>query len=119
MLVAVATKGSAEGTRMLKSKIAELGIGSSGALARSLKGAVKLEDGLPDKITWKLNRYGVFVAKGVGRGISAADRRANKPTKRVPKDWLTQPVDKVTEQVTDEMATLTADAAVRAVGWKN
>ena len=57
---------------------------STGNLARSFKHRVKMFQGVPSAVVFKLERYGVFLSYGVGRGQGINNQQAGK---RVASDW--------------------------------
>jgi hypothetical protein len=68
-----------------ESKISQLGIGSTGALAKSfLQHVFSQASGDPEKIDFTFNDYGKFVDMGVGKGVTISQRGIGT---RTAKPW--------------------------------
>lgn len=70
------------------------------------------KDGEVDYISYKFNRYLVFVYKGVGKG------RPIKSGKEQPKPWLTPVIDDAMPELADIVARIKTDAVVKAIDIK-
>lgn len=98
--------------RELLMSIQNLGIRDKGLLAKSVKNRVGYTYGVAEKVSIKLNRYGIFVEKGVGRGTKI-DQVGQ--TNRVAKRWLSPVLDKHTPKLADKVAKIFAESSVNAI----
>lgn len=70
------------------------------------------KDGEIDYITYKFNRYLVFVHKGVGKGRPIGSAKVK------PKPWLTPVIDQELPALADIVAKIKGDAVVKAIDIK-
>lgn len=94
-------------------------------LADSIGSYTKQTDGTIDKISFKFERHGVFVHKGVGRGYRAAgngfvNRIAKGPQvrPRVAVEWFNPVLEQHLPELVDRLTHINADAAVNATAMK-
>ncbi len=104
------TKGA---RRELVQSMISLDIKVTGGLRKTLKYALKKSDGTIGSISFKFPRYGVFVQKGVGKGVSI-EQAGTAATKRVPKDWFNDPIGKQLQSLSDKIQPYYSDAIVNA-----
>jgi hypothetical protein len=96
-------------TAQLKKKFAELDIKhvsrspSAVASRDALKGSTTAKFGLIAAVKYKFPRHMVFVAKGVGKGVSA-EMAGTGETSRKPKDWFNSVIDANMPQLADTVA---------------
>ena len=98
----------------LLDEIERLNIVDSGTLFRKLRYRLGYHFGEVEKIAYAFPRYGVFVAKGVGRGRGIKSPAA----KRYARNWYNRPLDDRLPQLAEEIGQAKADAALKAVKIK-
>ena len=116
-------------SRLTKGKIVSPHIYASGIhkgkeerkLGESLKASFKNEEGGAkiEVIRFGLERHGVFVQKGVGRGYPISGKNTQNPALpnksvggRRPKDWYNSTIDKNTRKLSDTLVRHSSDAIV-------
>lgn len=104
------TKGS---RRALVSEMLRLGIRDTGSLRKTLRYRLRKLDGTVSAISFKFPRYGVFVQKGVGKGVPIG-RVGDPAIKRKPKDWFNEPIGKRLEELSEKIQPFYSDAVVNA-----
>ena len=90
-------------------------------LVKSIQHRVKYRHGISEGVTFRFERHGVFVHKGVGRGykmvggqvVRYAKGKANPP--RVPVDWFNVIVNHNTEELANKVAEINANASLNAM----
>jgi len=94
-------------------------------LAQSIGSYTKKEFGEINTIAFTMERHGVFVHKGVGRGYNArgngfVTRTAKGPMtrQRVAVEWFNPILDKQVPELADAIAKVNANAAVNATKMK-
>lgn len=75
----------------------------------SLGVKLKQHYGVTDAISFKFNRYLVFVAKGVGRGRPIGSDKVK------PKDWLQPVLNQNVPKLADMVQQIMADQAVKVI----
>lgn len=91
-------------------------------LRPSLHGTVTYSHGISDGSSFKIQRHGVFVHKGVGRGykmqsgmvVRTAKSANPDPRPRVPIDWFNHIINAHAPQLADQIGEINADAAINA-----
>ncbi|MDP2188737.1 MAG: hypothetical protein Q8J69_08650 [Sphingobacteriaceae bacterium] len=107
--------------RELQREIFRLRIGVSGDASASMKWASYMKYGSVDKLSYKFERYMVFVHKGVGKGWPISRVRANAGAwsaaasgkRRVPKPWFNNVIEKQLQELADTAAKHKAEIAAR------
>lgn len=91
-------------------------------LIDSIKHRVYYAHGIAEGVGFRIERHGVFVHKGVGRGYKMVNgmviRYATGPMingGRKPVDWFNSIVDQDTEKLANDLAQVNADASVNAM----
>lgn len=109
-------------TKHLKDTLNRLNVGKTGRLLKSVSGRVKKIDGLAEIITKKIDRSGVFVEKGVGRGYPIESIRSNRTSisakggkGREPKPWFNSTIDRDFPALADAVNKYWADASLRVI----
>lgn len=117
---------SAETAALITSRISGLGIIDTGKLLGSIKGRIRYESGVSERVSYPFPRYGIFIAKGVGKGwpiesvkgngaiIAAAGRKA-----RAAKDWFNPVLDQQVPKLADLVAEHGADVVVKGILKQN
>ncbi len=120
----------------LKTSAAQFQYGKKGTVQRKSKGGAvhdeeKLKDsirqrlykkhGITEGVGFRIERHGVFVHKGVGRGYKMVNGMVqriakNPPTGRTrrPVDWFNVVIEQSVPELADKIAQVNADAAVNA-----
>jgi len=86
-------------------------------LHQSISSTTKMDYGMVELVSFKFERHGVFVHKGVGRGypISGGGKIMNSIGKRrVAVEWFNPIIDKQAPLLADQLANINADIAVNA-----
>ncbi|MGQ1890654.1 hypothetical protein ACT29H_09450 [Thermophagus sp. OGC60D27] len=109
---------------LLKSNVKSMATKGTGSLAKKIGANYRKPDGEIESISYKFPRYGIFFAKGVGRGHVMQNGRVVRGIKnnktvtltggtinREPKDWFNSTVDKTTSELADIVAKHKADKA--------
>lgn len=89
----------------------------------SLKGNVHTFYNMADGVSFKFERHGIFVHKGVGKGYKSSNGMVTKYSKnpegsRKPVDWFNPILDKTIPELADQIAEVNADAVVNATRMK-
>jgi len=92
-------------------------------LVRSLKSRIRKQSGIIDSISYRFERHGVFVHKGVGNGykminglvVRVAKSKTPNPRPRVPVDWFNIVIDTEVPKLANQLATINADASINAL----
>ena len=93
-------------------------------LVRSIRRRVMYKHGISQGCSFRIERHGVFVHKGVGRGYEIVSgsmvvrRTAKSPPGdriRTAKDWFNPIIEANVPQLADDVARVNADAAVNAL----
>lgn len=94
-------------------------------LAQSIGSYSKKDQGAINMVAFSMERHGVFVHKGVGRGYNArgngfVTRTAKGPMERqrIAVEWFNPILDKNVPALADDIARVNADAAVNATRMK-
>ena len=94
-------------------------------LAQSIGSYTKKDHGEINKIAFTMERHGVFVHKGVGRGYNARGngfviRTAKGPMEhqRVAVEWFNPILDQLIPELADSIAKVNADASINASRMK-
>jgi len=95
---------------LVRGDVIHLGVVSSGELLESLQYRIRKKQGLPDKISLQLKRYGIFQIYGVGRGVKAATASLSSRKKR---DWYNVVLEKQLPTLEEELMNSVADIAIR------
>lgn len=117
---------------LLKANVRTMASKGSGNLAGKISSSYKKPTGEIESISYKFPRYGIFFAKGVGRGHVMQNGRIvrgiknNKtvtltggPINREPKDWFNSTVDQYVDELADTVANHKAnEAVISAAGMK-
>lgn len=115
-------KWDKENTTHLKNELNSLSIRDRGELYRSVTGRTKSWNGLIYRVTKRIQRHGVFVEKGVGRGYPIESIKGNGLAisasggkGRVPKPWFNPTIDKDIPKLADLVQKFWSDAAINAI----
>ncbi len=91
-------------------------------LRPTLHGKVRYSHGISDGASFRFERHGVFVHKGVGRGyqmqggmVVRVAKNPPNPRQRVPVDWFNNIVKNNVPELADRVAAINADAAINAI----
>lgn len=98
----------------LRQSLASNNIGVSGELRKSLRQRVYYYYGVADRIGFKLKRYGIFRAKGVGRGRPIGSAAANQ----FAKPWFNPVIDEHLPELADELSQAAADLTLKTINLK-
>lgn len=123
--------------KQLKQSAAHFVHGKAGTVKRKSKlGSIRDEDklidsikhrllnkyGITEGVSFRFERHGVFVHKGVGKGyrmsggmVVRVAKGFPNPRMRTPDDWFNIVVDHNTPELADKIATINADAVVNAL----
>jgi hypothetical protein len=109
----------------LKSNVQSMSSQGTGNLAQKISASYGNPSGEIESISYKFPRYGIFFAKGVGRGhimqggkvvrgikSSRVVRLLDGPVHRQPKDWFNNTIDKHVDELANTVASHKADEAV-------
>jgi len=113
----------------LKSSLSQFSEGKTGMVQRkgrgedkvanSLKGSVHIYYNLADGVTFRFERHGVFLSKGVGRGYKMTGGMVTKYSKnqngkREAVDWFNAILEANVPELANRIAEINADAVVNA-----
>jgi len=91
-------------------------------LIDSIKQRVYYAHGIVEGAGFRIERHGVFVHKGVGRGYKMVNGMVQRYAKgpmvnggRKPVDWFNSIVDQDTQKLANDLAQVNADASVNAM----
>lgn len=120
--------------KQLKDSASQFKKGKDGAVTRVNKFGVAREekklkdsltvrtgqtDGIADRVSFRFERHGVFVHKGVGRDHYMSGgmvvRKGGKPITRKPVDWFNSVIGISVPDLANRLAKVNTDAAVNAV----
>ncbi|MCX6231156.1 MAG: hypothetical protein NTZ33_06390 [Bacteroidetes bacterium] len=92
-------------------------------LANSLKGSIHLDYNLADGVSFKFERHGIFIHKGVGKGYKSTNGMVIKYSKnpsghRNAAEWFNPIMEHTVPELADKLAVVNADAAVNATRMK-
>lgn len=114
-------ESAADAKNKLQAEISRLNIGQKGLLLKSIRSKVGYDFGQASKVAFSFSRYGVFVAKGVGRSYKIDSVGANtdalgKAKKgRTPKDWYNPVVKDYIAHLADIVVKHHADLSVKGI----
>ena len=91
-------------------------------LAQTFSGRVLYKHNISEGVSYRFERHGVFVHKGVGRGyqmqggmvVRTAKSPYPNPRPRVPVDWFNSILDNNVPELADRVGQINADAAINA-----
>ncbi len=86
-------------------------------LHQSINSMTKMDAGMIELVSFKFERHGVFVHKGVGRGYPISGPGIIKNTtgkRRVAVEWFNPIIDKHAPELANQLANVNADIAVNA-----
>lgn len=95
-----------------------------GKLAESIQSKTKAEFGLIDTITYRFERHGVFVHKGVGRGYNAngsfvtRTAKGNGKRARVAVEWFNPVLDQNLPELAEKIIRVNSDAVIKSALMK-
>lgn len=110
----IARDWSHDTLKRLLDKVRDLNIVHTGALFRKLKYKLGYDFGEVEKIAYGFPRYGVFVAKGVGKGRPVGSASA----KQHARQWFNPVLDDELPKLASRYAEVKADVAVRSIKIK-
>ena len=89
----------------------------------SLKSYTHMFYNLADGVSFRFERHGVFLHKGVGKGYKSTNGMVTKYSKnpagsRKPVEWFNPILDKRVPELADQIAEVNADAVVNATRMK-
>ena len=92
-------------------------------LSSSLKGYIHLDYNLADGVSFRFERHGIFVHKGVGRGYSSSKNMVTKTSKnpaghREKVEWFNPVLDHHLPELADKIGAINANAVVNAMRMK-
>jgi len=92
-------------------------------LVNSLKGHIHLDYNLADGVSFKFERHGIFVHKGVGRGYTSSNNMVTKTSKnptgsRDKVEWFNPVLDHYVPELADKIGEINANAVVNAMRMK-
>lgn len=130
----VVREWTAKVRRLIKQSTAQFQHGKSGSVLRdggsrpehklqpTIKGKVNYEHGISVGASFRFERHGVFVHKGVGRGyqmqggmVVRTAKNPPNPRPRVPVDWFNHIIDSSVPELAERVGRINADAAINAV----
>lgn len=109
---------SHETANAMLAAMAKYGIYDTGRLYRFLRYKLNYDSGDVDRISFRIQRYGIFVEKGVGRGHKITDVKAagaSIANRRKPKPWFSEAIDPRLEKLADMVASAKANQVVNAL----
>lgn len=88
-------------------------IKDSGQLARSIGRRTRTRNGIINRVSFPLERYGIFRMRGVGRGRAVGSARA----RAVARDWINPVLDRNFQQIQGEIGEAFADLKVKKLNF--